>query len=210
MSSKQYFDKIADRWDDMRKDFFSEEVREKAYATAGIAPGKIAADIGAGSGFMTEGLIRNGLPVIAVDQSAEMLRELAAKFKDRGKIDCRVGESEALPVDDESVDFVFANMYLHHVENPQKAVKEMARILKPSGSLVLTDLDSHRFEFLREEHNDRWMGFNRSDIRTWLSESGLLSPVVDCVGQNCRAESGCGTSASISIFVASAVKRGPK
>ena len=57
MNSKKYFDKVSSQWDDMRKSFFSESVREKAFSVAGIQAGKIAADIGAGTGFMTE---RNG------------------------------------------------------------------------------------------------------------------------------------------------------
>ena len=42
--------------------------------------GKIAADIGAGTGFITEGLIRKGLKVIAVDQSEMILAEMKKKF----------------------------------------------------------------------------------------------------------------------------------
>ena len=76
MSSEQYFDKVADQWDHMRKSFFSDEVREKALAAANVKPGKLAADIGAGTGFITEGLVQNGLRVIAVDQSGAMLEEM--------------------------------------------------------------------------------------------------------------------------------------
>lgn len=60
----------------MRTEFFPEQVREKAYAVAGIQIGKQAADIGAGTGFIAEGLIQKGLRVIAVDQSETMLEEL--------------------------------------------------------------------------------------------------------------------------------------
>ncbi|WP_243450372.1 hypothetical protein [Desulfosporosinus sp. Sb-LF] len=49
MSSKEYFDTVASVWDNLRKDFFSETVREKAYQVAGVELGKTAADIGAGT-----------------------------------------------------------------------------------------------------------------------------------------------------------------
>ncbi len=55
--NKSYFDNVAPRWDEMRKAFFSETVREKAFSLAGVHAGELAADIGAGSGFLTEGLI---------------------------------------------------------------------------------------------------------------------------------------------------------
>ena len=52
--SKNYFDDVAPRWDAMRRGFFSESIREKAFSLAGVQPGELAADIGAGSGFITE------------------------------------------------------------------------------------------------------------------------------------------------------------
>ena len=205
MSSKDYFERVAGRWDEMRAGFFSENVREKAYTAAGIQPGKRAADIGAGTGFVTEGLIRNGIEVIAVDQSEAMLDELKGKYPD---LDCRHGEAEDLPVPDDAVDYVFANMYLHHVERPSKAIKEMTRILKKDGRLVITDLDQHNFEFLKHDHHDRWMGFKREDVVSWFRASNLSDIKVDCVGSNCCADSSDGSSsAEVSIFVASGTKR---
>jgi ubiquinone/menaquinone biosynthesis C-methylase UbiE len=207
MGSKQYFDKVADQWDTMRKAFFSEAVREKAMSTAGVLPGRLAADIGAGTGFITEGLLQRGLKVIAVDQSEAMIHQMKNKFGGVAMIDCRVGEAGAIPIEDDSVDYAFANMFLHHVEDPQSAIMEMARILKPGGTLVITDLDKHDFEFLKTEHNDRWMGFRRSDVKRWLVKSGLKGVKVDCAGENCCAKSSSGCeSASISIFVASGKK----
>jgi len=48
MNNKQYFDEVAQQWDKMRKSFFSEAVRNKAFSTACVQRGKTAADIGAG------------------------------------------------------------------------------------------------------------------------------------------------------------------
>jgi len=207
MSSKQYFDEVAHQWDTMRASFFSEDVREKALAIAGLQKGKIAADIGAGTGFITEGLVHRGLQVIAVDQSEAMLETMRKKFGSAEGIDYRIGETETLPISDNSVDYVFANMYLHHVESPSQAILEMVRILKPGGKLVITDLDEHHFEFLRVEQHDRWMGFKREDVRRWLTEAGLKNVTVDCVGEDCCAHSSCGSEfASVSIFVASGEK----
>ena len=45
MGSKDYFDRVADRWDEMR--FFPEKVRDSAYMAAGIQSGKRAAGISA-------------------------------------------------------------------------------------------------------------------------------------------------------------------
>jgi ubiquinone/menaquinone biosynthesis C-methylase UbiE len=203
VDSKDYFKKVADKWDTMRQGFFSEAVREKAYSIASVKEGLLAADIGAGTGFITEGLIQRGLKVIAVDQSEEMLEQMRQKYSDCQGIDYRQGEAENLPISDNTVDYVMANMYLHHVDNPMTAIKEMVRILKPGGKFVLTDLDKHNYEFLKLEHHDRWMGFKRENIKQWLVEAGLKNISIGCAGGNCCTSSSCGCdNASISIFVA--------
>jgi len=208
MDNKEYFNKVAGQWDSLRASFFSEKVREKAFAVAGIRPGKLAADIGAGTGFLTEGLVGKGLRVIAVDHSEAMLAQMREKFRNHPNIDYRVGESENLPIADDTVDYAFANMYLHHVERPLEAIKELVRILKSGGVLVITDLDEHNFEFLRREHKDRWMGFKREDIQKWFLAAGLRNVTVDCAGQSCCADSSDGNDhAQISIFVARGEKK---
>ena len=189
MSNKDYFDQVADQWDNLQASFYSEKVRDRGLATAAVQAGDIAADVGCGSGFITEGLIRAGLRVIAVDQSEVMLSEMKRKFAGITDIDYRCGEAEQLPISNDSVDYAFANMYLHHVEKPPIAIKEMARILKPSGTLVITDLDKHTSEFLRDEHQDRWLGFDREHIRGWFTEAGLRGVTIDCVGEQCCAQS---------------------
>ena len=205
VSSKAYFDQVAQQWDTMRQSLFAEPVRERAYAMAGVQAGKTAVDVGAGTGFIAEGLVARGVHVIAIDQSEAMLAEMQKRFG--AAIDYRLGGADALPVQDESVDYAFANMYLHHVDEPPRAIKEMARMLRPGGKLVITDLDEHAFEFLRTEQFDRWMGFKREDVERWFRAAGLKNVMVDCVGENCCTDSKSGAEhASVSIFIASGEK----
>ncbi len=203
MDSKQYFENVAENWDKMRESFFPESLRTKAIQTAGVKDGLIIADIGAGSGYITEGLINKQLKVIAIDQSEKMIEVMRQKFREHDNIEYRPGESENLPFKDHEVDIAFANMYLHHVEDPQKSIYELNRILKIGGKLVITDLDKHKHEFLVKEQHDRWMGFDRSDIQTWFKDAGFKNVQIDCIGDNCCANSeSSDESASINIFIA--------
>lgn len=214
MPSREYFAQVAVQWDALRSGFFPEAVRVKALELAGIAGGqgvgRTAADLGAGTGFVTQALLAAGLRVFAVDQSLPMLAELRAKFGGEvrtGRLCAVEGAAEALPLPAQSVDYVFANMLLHHVDAPDRALAEMARILRPGGRLVITDLDLHAHERLMAEHHDRWPGFRREDVRAWLAAAGLERVCINCCGERCCADSCRGSGrAEISIFAASGRK----
>jgi ubiquinone/menaquinone biosynthesis C-methylase UbiE len=120
----------------------------------------------------------------------------------------------SLPLQDASLDAIFANMYLHHTPDPLAAIREMARLLKPGGRLVITDMDTHPYAWLKDEMADVWQGFERSRLRSWFEQVDLVNVIVDSTGQTCHAEKGttsitdsAGRKADISIFVAVGTKR---
>ena len=82
----------------------------------------------------------------------------------------------------------------------------VARILGPGGKLVITDLDSHEHAFLRTEHHDRWMGFERGEVRNWFRAAGLDDVSVEGIDEECCSTSHEGQHAAISIFVAYGAK----
>ena len=202
-NSKEYFDKVSGEWDRMRQGFYSKAVQEKAISTAQVTANKTAIDLGAGTGFMTEALLKRGVHVIATDQSPEMLNILKDKFRNSTLLECHQGEAGNLSIENDIAEYVFANMYLHHVENPLAAIKEAVRILKNDGKLIITDLDEHNYSFLRTEHHDRWMGFKRDSISRWFIQAGLKNVSVSSIGEQCCAQSECSDNyADVSIFIA--------
>jgi len=149
----------------MPQTYFSERLRDLALSDARVPRGKLAADVGAGTGFITTGLIRHGLKVLAIDESLPMLRVLRIKTLSISDLCFFIGCAERLPVRKCTVEYVFANMCLHHVSHPAAAIGETARILNEGGTIVVTDLDAHAFAFLTEERADRWIGFKKSDVQ---------------------------------------------
>jgi ubiquinone/menaquinone biosynthesis C-methylase UbiE len=207
--SAAYFDRVAGQWDALRAGYFREAVREVAIAKAYLHPKMVVADVGAGTGFMAAGLAPLVDRVHLLDGSAAMLavaRQNLARFTN---LEFHTADGLALPLPDASLDAVFANMYLHHCPQPMAAIREMARLLRPGGRLVITDMDAHDQTWMRTEMADLWLGFERSQIRAWFEEAGLVNVIVDSTGESCQSDcqSQEGEHAGISIFVAAGQKR---
>jgi len=199
--TREYFDSIAHQWDDMRRTFFGEGVREAAIRAADITPGLIVADVGTGTGFLAEAALAAGARVIGIDSSEGMLAQVRERF-DQQRFEARAGDLDSLPLAAGEVDAVLANMVLHHAADPPRAIREMTRPLKPGGRLVITDADSHTHEWLRTEQHDRWLGFDRADIARWFRDAGLEEVTVADTNEVCSPTAGCGTKAAITIFIA--------
>ena len=90
-------------------------------------------DLGAGTGKLTTLLARSGRDVIAIDPSADMLAQLTASAPD---ITTLVGTAETIPLADASVDAVTVAQAWHWVD-AERAVPEVARVLRPGGTLGL-------------------------------------------------------------------------
>ncbi len=216
--SAPYFEKVADQWDSLRSGYFTEAVRASAIQKAYLHPEMTVADVGAGTGFVAAGLAPLVKHVYVLDGSPQMLEVAEKNLVNFKNLEFHVADSLALPLPDASLDAAFANMYLHHCPDPFSAIREMARILRPGGRLVITDMDTHTHEWLKTEMADVWLGFDRDQIRTWFEQAGLVNVVVDCTGQSCQSDckSGAGehadtlaphASAGVSIFVAAGTKR---
>lgn len=90
-------------------------------------------DLGAGTGKLTVRLVERGLDVIAVDPIPEMLEVLSSSLPDTPAL---LGTAEEIPLPDDSVDCVLVAQAWHWFD-PQRAAKEIARVLRPGGRLGL-------------------------------------------------------------------------
>jgi SAM-dependent methyltransferase len=90
-------------------------------------------DLGAGTGKLTTRLVERGLDVIAVDPIPEMLELLSNSLPDTPAL---LGTAEEIPLADDSVDAVLVAQAWHWFD-PERAVKEVSRVLRPGGRLGL-------------------------------------------------------------------------
>ena len=200
--SKSYFAGMANQWDRLRSGFFTEAMRDAAIAKAALPAQAVVADVGTGTGFVLAGLLPHAAALVGFDESAEMLDIARQQFAGNARVRLHLAEGQALPVEDNTFDAVFANMYLHHAPDPAAAIAEMARILKPGGKLVITDLDEHDQAWMHAAMADRWLGFTREDIQLWYEAAGLQQIEVDCAEGTCDCTAPAGQDIALSVFVA--------
>lgn len=103
-----------------------------------LAPATLVLDLGCGRGATARFLAAQGLCVVALDPSAELLAD-AAVCPAPGIAPLR-GRAQALPLASACVDAVFCECVLSVTGEPDVVLGEAARVLKPGGVLVLSDL----------------------------------------------------------------------
>ena len=103
--------------------------------------------LGCGTGVEVRALVRRpGFAgrVTAVDISADLIARGEALARDEGlsdRIDWRVGDAQALDLPDAAFDLVLAHTLVSHVPDPDRVVREAARMVKPGGTVVVFDGD---------------------------------------------------------------------
>jgi ubiquinone/menaquinone biosynthesis C-methylase UbiE len=138
MQLQEYFDQLAPTWD---QELTPERLKclGNIVKELGIAPGNYVLDIGSGTGVLLPFLIvelGGEGKIVALDFSAEMLCQAQAK-----NFPPIVGFAQAdvlaIPLADNSVDLAMCNSAFPHFNDKAKALKEIARVLRNNGRLVI-------------------------------------------------------------------------
>lgn len=116
--------------------------RELVFAAAmATAPGRVL-EVGCGEGELAARIAGTGTEVVASDQSPRMVELTVA----RG-VEAFIADVQALPFPDASFDVAIAAWMLYHVPNVDRALAELARVLRPGGRLVVaTNANDHLLE----------------------------------------------------------------
>ncbi len=176
--ANSFFDALGPEWDAVRKVFNDDALRARAISR--LVPRNLrVADVGTGTGILACELARLGLHVTGFDRSSRMLEAarshvLEEDFQEPGRVELKLGEAEQLPEEDNQMDAAFAHMVLHYVASPKEVVKEMTRIVKPGGRIIIVEFVEHDNDWMTQELDITWKGFQVEDVRSWFDYAQLL------------------------------------
>ena len=162
-----------DRW--INPLFWTEPMRDAALAPARLDdPDLDVVDVGAGTGFATEAIVRTVSParVTMVDQSPHQLARARAKSS-LAAVTKLLGDAEALPLTTDSCDRYVSTGSVEYWPDPQRAVAEAYRVLRPGGIALLAG-PLRRTHPLARALSDAWMLFPAEDEYTaWFERAGF-------------------------------------
>ncbi|MCG8566762.1 MAG: methyltransferase domain-containing protein, partial [Desulfobacterales bacterium] len=171
--TKRFFRTVAPQWDRLKREVLG-DFQLNQVLLDNVEVGLSVADIGCGTGEMLSALNgRDRGALIGVDSSPEMLEQAKIRLFDARDIELRLGEAEYLPLKNKEVDVAVMSMVLYHIVEPEKAIAEVQRVLKPGGRFLLADFECHNKEEIKDIIGGTWMGFEIRQIEEWMEQTGF-------------------------------------
>lgn len=170
--SAAFFGRVGAEWDDVSRELFGERYAGEAIASL-LPTDMVVADIGCGTGVFAGMLAPVASRVIGIDREPTMLEAARNRLGAPANVELMLGDAEHLPLEDASVDLAVLGLVLHHLERPDAALGEAARVLKPGGRVLIVDMQPHGREEFRLEMGHRWLGISGPQLAEWAASAGL-------------------------------------
>ena len=139
-----------------------------AYLLPHLTPDDVLLDLGAGPGTITVDLATRVASVVATEIGEDELALTRATGAEAGasNITYSIADVHALPFADDSFDVSHAHQVLQHVADPVQALRELARVTKPSGIVAMRDADYGGFRWWPAVRGlDDWLSLYRRAAR---------------------------------------------
>ena len=161
--SEHFFQTIKDQWSSLRTSLFGDEFLLPTLLS--LLPHDISiVDLGCGNGDTLLALAPFIPNLVGIDRSSQMLSIAQKRVHSYTHVQLKQGVLEDIPLENEQFDVALCILVLHHVPMIHEALDEISRILKPSGSLVVLDMQSHSKIELKKQMGHKHLGFTQPDL----------------------------------------------
>jgi ubiquinone/menaquinone biosynthesis C-methylase UbiE len=170
--SQEFFAGASSRWDRLRHELYGEAFARSALAAL-LPRDAVVADLACGTGSVAAELAPFVARVIAVDQSPAMLAAARKRTARLPNVELLRADLSSLPIPDACCDAALLLLALTYVAEPQPALDELCRVLKPGGRAVIVDLLAHDRDDFRREMGQQRLGFQPEALGALLRDAGL-------------------------------------
>jgi len=178
---KAYFNRWAKSYDRSLAQLWLRKNYRLMVETLDPPPSAHILDIGCGTGQLAARLaarVPDGR-VLGVDPAEEMIKVARQRTEGMACLVFEVGQSDALPAEDNSFDMALSTISFHHWTHPTESLREIARVLKPGGRLFILDfcrdnplvkLDDWFWWRIQKSH---FGAATSADMRMWFDAAGF-------------------------------------
>jgi GT2 family glycosyltransferase/ubiquinone/menaquinone biosynthesis C-methylase UbiE len=154
--------------DNLMNDEMAFEHLHRYHSVRELVRDKVVLDIASGEGYGTAILAKPAHKVFGIDIDPEIVRYAQEKYASTGNVEFLIGQAENIPLPDHSIDIVVSYETIEHLDQPtqEKFLKEIKRVLKKGGRLVISTPD-------KANYSDRYDYTNKFHLKEFTSEEFL-------------------------------------
>lgn len=167
----KYLSKVYDR---VNPFIWNEEMRNEALELLDIRQHDRVLDVGCGTGFATEGLLRYSDDVHALDQSIHQMRKAWEKFGKNDAVRFYRGDAERLPYADNSFDVIWSSGSIEYWPNPVDALVEFRRVVKPGKKVLVVGPDYPKSTVFQKVADAIMLFYDEGEAQRMFEEAGFV------------------------------------
>jgi demethylmenaquinone methyltransferase/2-methoxy-6-polyprenyl-1,4-benzoquinol methylase len=167
----KYLSKVYDR---VNPFIWNEEMRDEALELLALEPDDRVLDVGCGTGFATEGLLRYTDDVHGLDQSVHQMEKAFGKFGKRDRVKFYRGDAERLPFRDGTFDAVWSSGSIEYWPNPVAALEEFRRVVRPGGPVLVVGPDAPKTTVMQRVADAIMLFYDEAEADRMFDAAGFV------------------------------------